>query len=120
MDRVEFLNGIRNSSGTVDREWVDKVLTKADNIGLRFYEQLGHENLIIDMEELAELSQQISKYIRGKGEYYSLLEEMADVQVCLYHLQNLYNISDFELNRAINTKVTRCENRLKAIDEEFG
>lgn len=116
MDRAEFLKGLETANVILNRDYIDKVLAKADDIGMRFYEQRGHENLIIDMEEMAELSQEISKQIRGKGDYYSLLEEMADVRVCLYHLQNLYNISNMELNKAINVKIDRCARRLEKLE----
>ena len=118
MERSKFINRFENANRTLDKEWINAVLTKADDMGLKYHEQRGHENLIIDMEEMAELSQQISKYIRGKGDYYSLIEEMADVQVCLYHLQNLYNISDEQLNRAVNVKIQRCEQRLQNLEEQ--
>jgi NTP pyrophosphatase (non-canonical NTP hydrolase) len=118
MDRAEFLASYETASGEVKQQWVKHVITKADDIGMRFYEQRGHENLIIDMEEMDELSQQISKQLRGKGDYYSLLEEMADVQICLYHLQNLFNITDEELNKAINVKIGRMARRLRKLEEE--
>ena len=101
MDKSEFLDKYKNASETLNKTWINSVIDKADDIGMRFYEKRGHENLIIDMEEMAELTQEISKLIRGKGDYFSLLEEMADVQICLYHLQNLYKISDENLNKAI-------------------
>ena len=118
MDRAEFMDGLKTASETLNKKWVNSILTKADDIGMRFYDQRGHENLIIDMEEMAELSQEISKYIRGKGDHFSLLEEMADVQVCLYHLQNLFNISDEELNKAVNVKINRCAGRLRQLEKE--
>lgn len=118
MRRDEFLAGYQTASETLNKTWVNSVLTKADDIGMRFYEQRGHENLIIDMEEMAELSQEISKHIRGKGDHFSLLEEMADVQICLYHLQNLYKISNEELNKAINVKISRCAGRLRELEKE--
>ena len=118
MDRAEFISKFSNASGTLNKKWVHDILTRADDIGMRYYEQRGHENLIIDMEEMAELTQEISKHIRGKGERYSLIEEMADVQICLYHLQNLYNISDESLNRAVNVKIQRCAQRLRQLEKE--
>ena len=118
MNRDEFLAGYRTASGTLNKTWVNNILTKADDIGTKFYDQRGHENLIIDMEEMAELSQEISKHIRGKGDHFSLLEEMADVQICIYHLQNLYKITNEELNKAINVKIGRCAGRLRELEKE--
>lgn len=118
MRRDEFIYNFQTADTALNKQWANSILTKADDIGMRFYDQRGHENLIIDMEELAELSQEISKHIRGKGDHFSLLEEMADVQVCLLHLQNLFNISDEELNKAVNVKLNRCARRLKELQEQ--
>ena len=112
MEREEFIAKYKNASTTIDRDFIHKLHTRADDIGLRFHEQRGHENLIIDMEELAELAQQVSKILREKQDFYSLIEEMADVQLILYHLQNLCMIADEELNKAINVKVQRYEQNL--------
>ena len=122
MNRIEFLDKFDKASDTLDKKWAFSVLNRADDIGIKISGEniiRGHENLIIDMEEMAELTQQISKHLRGKGDYYSLLEEMADVQVCLYHLQTLFAIKDEELNRAVNVKLQRCEGRLNEIEEKL-
>lgn len=114
MNRDEFISNFKTANENIDRERISNIINKADDFGLQNFEVRGHENLIIDMEEMAELAQEISKCLRKKGinDYYSLIEEMADVRICLYHLQTLYNISDEELNKAINVKMDRMERRL--------
>lgn len=62
---------------------------------------------VIVMEELAELAQQISKRLRGKGNQLALLEEMADVAICLEMLCYIDNISKQELDDAIAVKLRR-------------
>lgn len=47
------------------------------------------EELVIIMEKLAELSQQVSKKIRGEVDRMHLLEETADVYICLEELKML-------------------------------
>ena len=71
------------------------------------------ESMIIVMEELAELSQATSKQLRNKGDYYNLIEEMADVVICLQFLKDNYNISKEDLIKSINTKIDRIDNRIK-------
>lgn len=71
------------------------------------------ESMIIVMEELAELSQATSKQLRNKGDYYNLIEEMADVIICLQLLKDNYNISKEDLIKSINTKIDRIDNRIK-------
>lgn len=61
----------------------------------------------IAMEELAELTQQISKQIRGYNDRIGLLEEMADVYICMEHLKLLFNLKDDEVQKAIDVKLER-------------
>ena len=61
--------------------------------------------LLIAMEELAELSQEVSKYLRGKGDYIGLLEELADVTIVIKHIKMILGINDEDLNRAVCIKI---------------
>lgn len=65
----------------------------------------------VAMEELAELQQQISKQIRGYGDKMGLLEEMADVYICLGYLESIFNIKKEDLQKAIDVKLQRERNR---------
>ena len=47
---------------------------------------------VVCMEELSELSQAISKEIRGRGDRSNLVEEMADVIICLEILKQIFSI----------------------------
>ena len=47
----------------------------------------------IAMEEFAELTQAISKQIRGYDNRIGLLEEMADAYICLEFLKSIFNIT---------------------------
>lgn len=71
------------------------------------------ESMIIAMEELAELSQATSKQLRNKGDYYNLIEEMADVIISLQLIKDNYNISKEDLIKSINTKIDRIDDRIK-------
>lgn len=63
---------------------------------------------IIIMEELAELSQAVSKCVRQHNDCrINLLEEMADVSLSMAYLKIMYNITDEELQQAINVKLRR-------------
>ncbi len=61
----------------------------------------------VAMEELAELQQQISKQIRGYGDQTGLLEEIADVYICLSFLESIFNIKSEDLQTAIDIKLQR-------------
>ena len=73
--------------------------------------QTGTMNLIIVMEELAELQQEISKTIRGKGDRTHLLEEMSDVYLGIKYLQEIFDIDDRTIARASNVKMDRQSTR---------
>ena len=72
---------------------------------------------MIIMEELAELSQAASKACRantvdeGQEAWYGLLEEMADVYICLEFLKKLFAVDDCELDKAIAVKLLREKER---------
>lgn len=68
-------------------------------------------NCTIAMEEFAELTQQVSKQIRGYGDRIGLLEEMADAYICLSLLESIFNISPEDMQKAIDVKMDRERKR---------
>ena len=74
---------------------------------------------MVHMEECAELIQAISKMrrVRDAGEddgeaYYNLVEEMADVLICMEQLKYMYQIADHEIQGMIFKKCARQEERM--------
>ena len=74
---------------------------------------------IVHMEECAELIQAISKMRRARKEenddtyaYYNLVEEMADVIICLEQMQLMYGISTCEIQTMIMKKCKRQGERI--------
>lgn len=63
--------------------------------------------LVVCMEELSELSQAISKEIRGRGDRNNLVEEMADVLICLEILKQVFEITDEDIDSWIKYKQER-------------
>lgn len=76
---------------------------------------LSHEELIC-VEELSELQKELTKQLRNKGNMHDLVEEMADVYICLKTIQTGMFISDREINEAIVEKTDRYLRRQKAGD----
>lgn len=66
----------------------------------------------ITMEELSELSQSVSKHIRGCGDRMNLLEEMADVYICMKYLEEIFKLSPEEIQTAIDVKLIRDRERM--------
>lgn len=87
----------------MDKLKIEKLVKKN---GMRFQSMIAQE-------ECAELIQAISKCLRSKDfpveyERENLIEEMADVMICLQQLQYMYYIDDEELYAMKQKK----ENRL--------
>lgn len=64
------------------------------------------------MEECAELIQAISKAKRGKINRDNIIEEIADVLICIEMLKQMYMISDEKINKWIEKKQAREEGRI--------
>ena len=73
----------------------------------------GIINEIIAIEEFSECTKEITKFIRGKGDRNHLIEEMADVYICLKHLQDIYRIDDEEIDNMMEKKFDRQRERNK-------
>ena len=109
MDKTEFISQLGQAESGINYEWLIKVLKESVESNLYDGNPRGHRNLIIVMEELAELTKEISKHLRGKGNLYSILEELADVQLGIYYVQEICKIKDEDLHRAMNVKMKRLE-----------
>jgi len=57
-------------------------------------------------EECAELTQALSKYIRGKWHQDKISEEIADVEICLEQLKALFG-NEVDVNEAKQDKIRR-------------
>lgn len=69
---------------------------------------------VIIMEELSELIQEVSKHYRNKGNIMHLLEEMADVYICLEELKLMTGIDDHDIEAAMSVKYERIKNDIES------
>lgn len=67
----------------------------------------------VAMEEMAELTKEITKDIRGKLNRQSLIEEFADVTIVLDELKLIYNITNKEINQVRDAKLKRLKSNLE-------
>lgn len=109
MNRERFISELETTDNNINNEQLFNVLKRSIDCNLKDGNPRGHRNLIIVMEELAELAQAVSKELRGKCDHYNLLEELADVQLCIYYVQEICNISDDDLSKAMNVKLNRLD-----------
>ena len=105
MNRKEFKKKMRNNGTAASEIEVKKVISDI------LKSETPDINCVICMEELAELQQEISKQLRNKGDSYGLLEELADVYICLEMLKKMFNYSSDEIARAVEIKLDRFEMR---------
>ena len=68
---------------------------------------------VVCMEECAELIQAVSKMKRGRDNRDNLIEEMADVMICMDILKQVYGISDNEIQNYVCQKQNRSIERMK-------
>lgn len=66
---------------------------------------------LVIMKSLSELQQQISKFLRGKGNHDVFVEKLANGYRSLEWIQNWYYISEENVNKAMNVKIERVLNR---------
>lgn len=79
----------------------------------KFVKEGGKTQEIVWVEELGELQHEITKSLRGMLRKTHLVEEFADVLICLKQLKIKYNISDDELQEWIDYKYNRNCKRLE-------
>ena len=93
----------------IDKEFEKQLIEKTGS----------HRQQIIAMEECGELIQSISKMLRfesasskTKDKYKeNLVEEIADVSICLERLKLIHNIGDEDIQKWINKKEKRDAER---------
>lgn len=95
-----------------------------DEINKKTMDRYGIERQsLVAMEELSELQKAISKLVRNpeektkplefKGLRNNLIEEMADVIICMDQLKEYYKVKASEIQSVINSKQGRQAKRLE-------
>jgi predicted house-cleaning noncanonical NTP pyrophosphatase (MazG superfamily) len=113
MDRAEFITKYSTASGELNKEWFIDILKKSIDSNLKDGNPRGHRNLVISTEELAELSVELSKELRGKGDRWNTLQELADVIIVIRYIKDIFGFSDTEIARAMNVKMERLADGLE-------
>lgn len=77
------------------------------------WEQYGAEKqIIVAMEECAELTKELSKLLRNKNNLMSVAEEMADVEIMIEQIKQHFAVSAVVAGFKVY-KIKRLEKRLK-------
>lgn len=72
----------------------------------------GFHNTIIVVEELSELTKELTKALRNKGNITGILEELADVSIAVDYIKEIFDITDKELEYARSIKMTELQKKL--------
>lgn len=112
MNRDKFIAALNNDERPLDRKYYKDVIRRSID-SLQDQNPRGHHNLIICMEELAELQQALSKELRGKGDAVNIVEEVADVLLCVGYIQEIIGLPDDLIVSAMNVKVDRLNELLE-------
>lgn len=113
MERLKFQNAFAKAKPEISRKHFREVIARSVDSTLNDGNPRGHHVLIIVLEELAELSKEVTKTLRGfSGHRITLIEEIADVAVCILYLQEVCGISTQDIYKAMNVKIDRLENKL--------
>lgn len=110
----ELFKTMLETTECLDRSQIEKITVDSIESNASDGFPKGHRNLIIVMEELAELTQEISKELRGKEDPIGLLEELADVALGIIYVQKVIGIPDDVLQKAMSVKMTRLASKLYA------
>ncbi len=119
MNKEEFIKALNDQSEQhiTPSDWETIIDTSLKRDG-------DTKKLQIAQEELAELVQAISKYMRGTPDSSMLvLEELADVTIVLSYVRQICGFNLEDLVKAINIKLEREKKRLDKIekmDEFYG
>lgn len=100
MNRTRFIQGLKSDICLSDSERRRIIRNSVKN-------QPWKLKCTVAMEEFAELTQQISKQVRGYNDKIGLLEEMADAYICLEFLKSIFDISPEDLQKAMDVKLQR-------------
>lgn len=73
------------------------------------------KQIYVAIEEMSELTKALTKSLRDRYDIKSILEEMADVELCMRELRIIYNINQEDVEEVIQQKIQRT---LKRIDTE--
>lgn len=72
----------------------------------------GANNIVIVIEELAELTKELTKALRGKQDVTGILEELADVAIGVDYVKEIFDITDKELEYARSVKMQALKDKI--------
>lgn len=62
---------------------------------------------VVAIEEMSELQKELSKFIRYGNNQNEIKEEIADVQLMLWQLEDIFGLENFDIETEIHSKIAR-------------
>lgn len=112
MNREVFKEELQSADKKINEDFIQNVVQNAIDLNAKDDKLGASRNLIIAIEEYAEVTKEVTKQLRGKGDYYGLLEELADAYLNTFYIQKICGIDNEDLAQAINVKINRVKNVL--------
>lgn len=76
----------------------------------------GYHNIVIVVEELSELTKELTKALRDKQDLNGIIEELADVLICIDYVKEVFDVTDKELEYARSIKMNELKDKLTTLD----
>ena len=123
MDRKKFKKRMKKLSNNEDfnhdlKTIMNNILCESldrDN-NLVFYSQNSLKgddlHIVIAMEEMAELTKELSKALRRNPDEDGLLEEIADVLICIGYISKIFEFDDQDIKKALYVKLKNIEEHI--------
>ena len=118
MNRDDFVNQMDNIlAGNVEpiiyEEQINVIRDSIKKLDEREKDQFsGFYNIIIVIEELSELTKELTKALRDKGSVVGIVEELADVSLGIDYIKEVFDITDKELEYARSIKIAELKKKL--------
>ena len=68
---------------------------------------------MVAIEEMAELTKELVKFMRGEHNTYAIAEEIADVEIMLRQMKIIYDIKDEDVEKLMVIKLKRLKERME-------
>lgn len=118
MNRNDFVNQMDNIlAGNVKpiiyEEQINVIRDSIKKLDEREKDQFsGFYNIIIVIEELSELTKELTKALRDKGNVVGIIEKLADVSLGIDYIKEVFDITDKELEYARSIKIAELKKKL--------
>lgn len=118
MDREKFVEELHKMDPDYNPGYVKKpteiddvMQACIDHAKNNYMQDNNMYQLAVVIEEMAELTQELTKMLRGRDNRTGVIEELADVQLCVWVTMKMLGITDKEINQAIQVKSDRQRNK---------